>query len=166
MKAEPTQPSAPSRLSRLALTHESRQPATWLAPQASRRKMRALLPVVALLAFGCFAAASHAPNEDLRLIFADPYLAAQDAWRRVESAAPFEGKSRSAVIDLIGVPDFQTADGQICYKTAAGPWWFDFIANRVNGSYLVTAPPRWRGTQEEAEAWWNKTRDTRDWYAY
>ena len=130
-----------------------------------RQQMRALLPVVALFVLGCSTVAPRAINEDLRPVFDGSYLAAQDAWRRVERTTPFEGKTRPAIIALIGAPDFETADA-ICYKTAAGPLWIEFDKAQVIGCHLVSTPPHWRGTQEEAEAWWKKTRDTKDWYAY
>jgi hypothetical protein len=127
--------------------------------------MKALLPLVVFLAFGCSSATPSALKEDLRLVFDGSYLASQDAWSRVERKASFEGKSRATIAALIGAPDIETADG-ICYKTAAGPLWFDLVEDRAIGVHLISTPPRWRGTQEEAAEWWKKTRETKDWYAF
>ena len=125
--------------------------------------MKHLILIFLVLA-GC-AVGPRASEKDIKLVFAGSYAEACQAWTRLMKSDFLAGKSRTTVLDRVGKPDYTTLDA-ICYKTAAGPLWFEFSGDQMVGAHLVSTPPRWRGTRAEAEVWWKESRDTKDWYAY
>ena len=103
----------------------------------------------------------------LNKLFTAPFWEARNAGLALLRLPMFKSESRATrdeIIRVCGRPDRVTTDA-ICYKTNGGPLWIEF-----NNGFLVhaalVAPPRWRGTDEELAAWWEKARNQENWDQY
>ena len=129
--------------------------------------MKTLMAAVALLVAasqtGCL---SRGTRGDTDILLHGSYPDSQRAWHRLEKEQTFkDGMPPNAVVAILGKPDLELGDAR-CYKTGSGPLWFEFSRNRLIGSHHVSAPPRWRGTDQEAEALWKRTRDQDSWHEW
>lgn len=120
-----------------------------------------------MLLVGCVTAGR--PTEaDLRnKLFTAPFREARDAGLALLRLPMFKSESRATrdeIIRVCGRPDRVTTDS-ICYKTNGGPLWIGFNNGFLIHAALVT-PPRWRGTDEELAAWWEKARNQDNWDQY
>ena len=139
-------------------------------PDRSVNKMMKFVPVVglAVLLVGCVTADRPTEATALRSrLFTAPFREARNAGNLLLRLSMFKSESRTTqdeVVRFFGRPDRVTNDA-VCYKTNGGPLWIEF-SNGVLVNAVLVAPPRWRGTDEELEAWWEEARNQDNWDQY
>lgn len=131
--------------------------------------MRSLLLITLLFSIRALADCTLSLGNDIELLFHGTFEQSVNSAHCITKSndAPY-GANPNQIKSIFGEPHQVFIDKSgidYYYKTASGPYWFYFAESKLVKKGLIR-PGRWRGTNEELVALWEKRKLSNSWYTW